>query len=196
MTTEVPPPPSVSSLRQALLRLMLLLVAVGVLIAVVAVLRGEPFGETLAKVINTAIVTGIFGLLAIACADAADRRASLLAYAGVVAALITMVVFFVGVWFEAARQPWWWKAMVISSSYSVALWRATRLSLAEVEGAMATMVVRGTIVATLAIATIIALMVLREQATPWLVRVMNACWILSIGGHVAVPILERLAKRR
>ncbi|OGQ18409.1 MAG: hypothetical protein A2138_16345 [Deltaproteobacteria bacterium RBG_16_71_12] len=174
---------------------MLLLVGVGVLIAIVAVLRGEPFGETLAKVINTAIVTGIFGLLAIACADAAERRSSLLAYAGVVAALTAMVVFFIGVWFEAARHPWWWKAMAVSSSYALALWRATRLSLADVTGTLATMVVRGTIVATLAIATIITLMVLREQATPGLVRLMNACWILSIGGHIAVPILERLAKR-
>lgn len=183
-------------MRQALLRLMLVLVGVGVLIAIVAVLRGEPFGETLAKVINTAIVTGIFGMLAIVCADAADRRASVLAYAGVVAALATMVVFFVGVWFEAARQPWWWKAMAISSSYSLALWRATRLSLADVSGALATVVVRVTVAATLAIATIIALMVLREEAAPWLVRVMNACWILAIGGHVAVPILERLDKQR
>lgn len=37
-------------------------------------------------------------------------------------------------------------------------------------------------------------MILREEAAPGLVRAMNALWILSIGGHVAIPILMKLRK--
>ncbi len=192
MTTEVPPPSS--TLRQLLLRLMLVLIGVGVVVAVLAVLRGEPLGQALAKILNTAIVTGIFGALAIACADVGEKRASMLAHAGVVASCVAVAVFFVGIWLDAARHPAWWKAMAISSAYALALWRAARITLADLQGALGALLVRGTIVATLLIPTAIAWMVLREQATPFVLRLMNACWIVSIGGHIAVPIVRRLQR--
>lgn len=174
---------------------MLILIGIGVVVAVVAVLRGEPLGETLAKVVNTAVVTGIFGAMAIACADVGEKRPSVLAHVAVVASCVAVAVFFVGIWLEAARHPVWWKAMAISTVYAIGLWRAARLSLANIDGVLGVVLVRGTITATLLIPTIIALMVLREQATPLMLRVMNACWIVSIGGHVAVPILARLQRK-
>ncbi|MCC7074271.1 MAG: hypothetical protein IT383_23395 [Deltaproteobacteria bacterium] len=194
MTTEVPPPSPTSSLRQLLLRLMLVLIGAGVIIAVLAVLRGEPLGETLAKIINTAVVTGIFGAMAIACADAGEQRPSLLSYVGVVASCVAVALIFVGIWTDASRSPLWWKAMTISSVYAVALWRATRFSLAKVQGPVASLIVRGTVLVTLLIPTVIAWMLLREQATPLALRVLNACLILCVGGHVAVPVLERMQR--
>jgi hypothetical protein len=194
MTLEIDPSAQPASfIRKILLRLMLVLIAIGVAVAIIAVLRGEPLGETMGKVLNTAMGTGFFAALALACADVAERKPSLLAYGGIVAACVGVAVFFVGIWFEQARFPWWWKALAVSTLYSLALWRCARFTLAELTG-MGGVVVKVTMLACLGIATTIAMMILHENAAPGLVRAMNAMWILAIGGHVAVPILMKLRK--
>ncbi len=194
MTIEIDPRSQPASLvRKVLLRLMLVLIAIGVAVAIIAVLRGEPLGETMGKVLNTAMGTGFFAALALACADAAEKRPSMVAYGGIIAACIGVAVFFVGIWFEQARFPWWWKTLTIATLYSLALWRCARFTLAELHG-MGGIVVKVTSLACLGIATTITMMVLHEKAEPGLVRAMNAMWILAIGGHVAVPILMKLRK--
>ena len=190
MTMEVPPP-TASFLKQTLLRLMLILVAVGVAVAIVAVLRGEPLGETFSKVVTTSLGTGLFAALALGCADAAERKPSFLSYAGVGVACFAVAVFFVGVWFEQARYPGWWKWMTIATVHAIALWRCARFTLVTLTGWQA-IVVRVTMLAVLGVAACLSLAVVRERFDDVVVRVMNALWILAIGGHVAVPILQRL----
>jgi hypothetical protein len=53
-------------------------------------------------------------------------------------------------------------------------------------------VVQVTTLSCVLIATLISAMIIREEPTMVLVRIMNAFWILAIGGHVAIPILEKL----
>lgn len=196
MTIEIDPGRAspASLLRRVLLNLMLALIGIGVAVAIIAVIRGQPLGETLSKILNTAMGTGLFAALALACTDAAERKPTLLSYAGILAACVAVVVLFVGIWFEQARLPWWWKAFTITSLYAVALWRCSRFTLAELAG-LGALVVRVTMAACLGIATVVAVMILREQAEPGLVRAMNALWILAIGGHVAIPILVKLQKQ-
>ena len=194
MTAETPTAePSASFIKRLLLRLMLVFVAVGVVVAIVAVLRGEPLGETLSKVLTTTMGTFLYAALALACADAAEKRPTPYAVFGIGAACVAVAVVFVGVWFEQARFPWWWKAMSISTVYALAFWRGARLSLTELPG-FGALIVRVTTFACVAIATLITMMVLRERADPGLVRFMNALWIVAIGGHVAIPILQKLQR--
>ena len=42
--------------------------------------------------------------------------------------------------------------------------------------------------------SLLGAMLLSEQATPLALRVLNACLILCVGGHVAVPVLERMQR--
>src|SRR5699024_8859273 len=100
MTTEVDGGAQLASsfLKRVLMRLLLVLVGASVVIAIVQVLQGVPLGETFGRMIWTSVAAGIYGLLAVACVNAAEQKPTLFAYAGVACAVVTIAIVFVGIW--------------------------------------------------------------------------------------------------
>jgi hypothetical protein len=194
MVVEIDPGRTPSLLQRLLLRLLLVLVAVSVVCALIAVLRGEPLGPTLSKILTTTFGAGLYAGLALACADCAEKKPTAYAFLGAAAAGACVVLFFAGVWFGQAQYPWWWRALLIFTVHAIALWRCARLMLSPLVG-MGAVVVRLTIGATLAIAALTSMLVMRDrQPDPMLIRALNAAWIVSVGGHVAVALYERLQR--
>ena len=191
MTAEINNPPETSFLQRLLTRLLLALVALAVAVALVQVLRGESLAVAFAKFFWLAMIVGAFGAFAVACANVHDKKPSPYALAGVISCCATVGIFFCGCWFATADDVWLWKTFACSCFVSLALWRCARFSLAKVKNA-GLVVLKATQAATVAIAVVLSILIVRGELDAMWLRVMNALWIVVVGGHIAVPLLEKL----
>jgi hypothetical protein len=172
--------------------LILTSVAVGALLAVVALLGAE-FGEIHAKIIGTSFsVTGA-GMLALASLSAWERsRLGPLPGIGAATSIAAVALLIVGIWAETESGVYW-KTMGTLLIVAAAVALVSLLSFGRLAHRYQWVVNVGFALAAILAVYAIALM-WSEVEDQWAWRVFSVIWVLLASTTVAVPVLHRTGR--
>ena len=179
------------SLKQVFLRTFIATVVASALIGIYVFLFGD-FGETEVRILLTTLTISYFSVTSLACSAAFEqRKAGLLAPAGIVVSAVGFVVFMPGIWVQDYEWEAYGKLMLILGIFAFSIAQACLLAPVPL-GRSVRWIFFAVVAAIFALASLISAMIIFETHEEWLHRIVGVLGILDGCGSLVIPVLYKL----
>jgi hypothetical protein len=181
------------SIKRILLCLFVGTLVLAALVGIYVLLFGT-FGRTEERILLTTLSISYFSVTSLACAAVLEkRRYPLLSIPGLVVSIAGFAIFLPSLWAGWLEHDPITKITIILAVFSFSFAQACLLSLVTLER-RAIWVFYAAVTAILALASIISVMIVRDQGN-WLLRLAGAVGIVDGCLSLCIPVLHRLGTK-
>ena len=181
-------------IKRILLRLALVALAVGAVIAIAAIVTGR-LDRAEAQILLTDVVVLVYSLFALSVATVATRN-PLLAAAGWVCCACGTLLALVAIWVWSNDAPDLYRVMGISFVGAFTLAHDSLLvsRRRESDGPPVRAISAATVAIVSALGILVALAItgIPDRSTPWYLRLLGVIGVLDLLGTVALPIARKI----
>ena len=182
------------SLRQTLLRALVIAVVASALFGIYAFLFGD-FGETEVKILLTTLAISYFSVTSLSCASALEkRRSGVLAPLGLAVGIVGFLAFLPGIWAEWWESEMLGKPMAILAIFAFSLAQVCLLTLVPLERSVR-WAFSATATVVLVLAAFVSGLIVFEADDEWFFRIAGVLAILDGCGSLLIPVLYKLGGR-